>query len=355
MVTKRKILVVAHRALGGITTFCRDVFRDDPDAEVVWYRDGERTGVDNESGDFLINRFDKLTHVYRRLAEHLEARTYDVLLGNEGFEWGFFAWLAPDEPACAVVHLNNEHAYKPALKYSRWIDKYFCVSDTACSYLRARHVEHAESFCYATMLDLQPSPAKRRKVIYVGRFHADKNVRETARLFRLFKERGYEVRMIGGGPLETELRTLLPGDVLTNVPRETVLEEMADASFLCLNSYIEGLPVVYSEAMHFQLGVICNYVDRSAAEVLGENFHVNAGDEALFAWMESFRFRPPAGGVRVNDARLNAEFLDSVRRATKKSPQKCRAPDGLLDRAPFLPNPLVRRFRSMRWNLRRSS
>jgi glycosyltransferase involved in cell wall biosynthesis len=354
MATSKKVLVLAHQALGGISTFCRDVFRDDPHAEVMWYRDGEQTGFDRNSGAFLINRFDKLDHVYRLLREHLELHHFDVLVGNEGFEWGLFSWWAPTQPVCGVVHLNNDHAYTPALRYSPWIDRFFCVSDTSCAYLQARGLRQAETFRYSTFIDVQPSAAKRRKVIYAGRFHADKNLLETARLFRLFKERGYEVRMIGGGPLEAELRALLPNDVLTNVPRERLLREIDEASFLCLNSYIEGLPIVYSEAMHFRLGVICNYVDRSAAEVLGDNFHLNCGDEALCNWMESFRFRPPSGGVRVNDPQRNADFLAAVRGVAKRLPaRESRPPDGILDRLPWLPNALVSRLRHLRWNGRR--
>ena len=232
------------------------------------------------------------------------------------------------------------------------IDHHYCVSETGATYLRARGLPSVDFFRYSTTLPSLPDSPKTRKVVYVGRFDADKNIGETLRLFALFKRHGYSVRMIGGGTGEPMVRAALPSEeILVGVSRERIFQELGEASFLCHNSYVEGLPIIHTEAIYFRLGVICNYVDKSIHEVLGENALLWNNEEDLLRRMERFVFTPVPGPARINNPALNAAFLARLAATARNSSPRARLqPPSLLDR---LGNPVlaafVRRFRRWRW------
>lgn len=347
------ILVLARRALGGIKVFWDNVGRDDPRVHVMHYAEGAVTGFDAAENVFRVNPFDPLVRVYALLARHIGSMKWDVAVANEGFELDFLAWLAPERPVCFILHVNHEHSYAPVLRHAVWLDRTFCVSATGEAFLRSRGVERVETFRYSTFIPKRPPIAKRRKVIYVGRFEMDKNIRETIAVLRFLERAGYEVAMIGGGTLEAEVRAAFPdGRCIVDAPRERIFRELAESSFLCHQSYIEGLPIIHTEAIHFGLGIICNYVDKSIHEVVGDNAIFYRDEATLLARMERFVFTPVHGPARVNNPELNATLLDRIVATTRISSTRRRIlPCSTLDRLqrPLLAD-LASRFRRWRWN-----
>lgn len=353
-VPSKRILVIARRTLGGVQVFWENLSRDQPRVNVLHYAYGDTTGFDPEENVFLINRFDSLTRVYGLLKARLDSIGYDLLVANEGFELGFFAWLAPVKPVCFIVHVNHQHSYDAAIRYSTWVDHFHCVSETGAVYLRARGLAPVTPFRYSTFIPEIPEVQKQRKVVYVGRFDPDKNIEETIDLLTFLKKKGYQVAMIGGGPLEAKVRdALCDSEVLVGASRARIFKELSEASFLCHNSYVEGLPIIHTEAIHFRLGIVCNYVDKSIHEVVGKNALLWSDREELVRSMESFTFTPPPRLPRVNSPELNEAFLD-VLAATPllRRDRRSTPPPGLLDRLPNALAPLVRSLREWRWNRR---
>lgn len=348
-----RILSMVTRHVGGVAVFWENLKAQSASVDLVYLTTDTRTYFDDETRTLHYNVHDPLAQVYATLARAVKLDDYAVLVANERFELEFFLWSRTRRPVACIVHTNHEHSYGLALRHASAVDHFFCVSDTAESYLRGRGVAHVSSFNYSTFIDVDPAITKANRIVYVGRLTPDKNILETLDLFRLFKTRGYEVRMIGVGELEPEVRAALePHEVLIGVPRATVLREMASARFLCLNSYIEGLPIVYFEAMHFHLGVICNYLDKSAARVLGDNHLLNTTPDALLARMESFSFTPAPEPRRVNNPVLNEAFLQSLLRVpAPAAPRPVFRPRGTLDNLPWIPASFIRAFRA--WKMQR--
>jgi glycosyltransferase involved in cell wall biosynthesis len=350
----QKILVFAEDRAGGIKTFWDNVPQGDAHVDFLKYRKGSETAFDPKARLLTLNLFDPLIHVYRILQQGFSLTGYDVLVTNQTLDTAYLAWVAPEVPICFIVHGNHGDSYDPAIEYRETIDHCFCVSEAGEAYLRPRMPGPVESFAYATFIPAEPAPQKKRKVVFVGRFAEDKNIRETLGLFRFLKTRGWEVRMMGEGGMEAEVRqALAPEEVRVGPVREEIYREMADASFLCLNSYIEGLPVVYSEAMHFRMGVILNYMDKSIHGVVGENYLLMEDSEKLIRKMESFTFRDPPAPRRVNHPELNREFLKKIRNVRRNGiPRKSVPPKRALDRIPWPSGILVRTLRAQRWKAR---
>lgn len=353
----RRILVLARKQLGGIHVFWQNVGRGDAAVDVLRYRDGEKTAFDSETGEFIINPFDPLLRVYQALRRHIRWQDYATFLANERFELAFLAWVAPPQPVCFIAHVNHPDTYAAIHEFAPTIDQVFCVSDVAVAHLRARGFARAVFFRYAVFLPAPTDRPKQRKVVYVGRFEPDKNLVETMDLMALFRDAGYAVRMIGDGSMAAEVTAALaPEEALVGVPRETVLQELNEASFLCHNSYVEGLPIIHMEAMHYRLGVICNYVDKSVNEVLGPNALLwsDRDREGLLQRMQSFRFSPPSGASRTNNPALNETFLNEVRAVRRHSDSRHSVPPrSFLDRQTWLPSSWVAAFRAWRWQRRR--
>lgn len=354
---QNRILVLARKQLGGIHIFWQNVGRDDAAVDVLRYRDGASTGFDPASGEFIINSFDPLIRIYRALQRHIRWQDYATLVANERFELAFLAWAAPRQPVCFIAHINHPHAYDAISEFEPLIDRVFCVSEVALAHLRARGFARAAFFRYAVSLPAPTGQPKQRKVVYVGRFEPDKNLAETIGLMTFFRDAGYAVRMIGDGSMKAEVTAALaPEEALVGVPRDRVLQELNEASFLCHNSYVEGLPIIHMEAMHYGLGVICNYVDKSVNEVLGANAilwsdHDRAG---LLQRMRTFRFTSPPGPARTNNPALNETFLSDVRAVRRHNDTRHSvAPRSFLDRQTWLPSRWIAAFRAWRWQRRR--
>ncbi len=340
------------RHVGGVAVFWENMRRQFPDVDVIYFTAGERTYFDESARTLHYNIFEPLTHVYRVLAAHVDASQYDALVANERFELEFFLWTGTARPIVCIVHTNHEHSYATVFRHADRVDHFFCVSETAAAYLRARGVTRISAFRYSTFLDAVPAATKRNRVIYVGRLEPDKNILETLGLFRVFKQHGYEVRMIGVGSLEPEVRAALaPAEVGIGLPRAQVLQELAEARFLCLNSYVEGLPIIFTEAMHFGLGVICNYLDKSGHQVLGANHLLHSTDADLLRRMESFSFSAPPEPRRINNPALNEAFFAEID-AVVPRPRTAFHAGGVLDRLPLVPPSVIRSFRAWRMNRR---
>ncbi len=352
----RRILSMVSRHVGGVAVFWENFRRQFADVDLVYFTQGPRTFFDDAARTLHYNAYDPLAHVYATLARAVRPDDYDVLVANERFELEFFLWSRATRPIAFIVHTNHEHSYGLAFRHAAGVNHFFCVSETAEAYLKAQGLAHADAFQYSTFIDAAPAAEKHRRVLYVGRLEPDKNIRETLELFQLLKTRGYEVRVIGVGSLEAEVRAALePHEVRIGIPRAEVLREMAEARFLCLNSYVEGLPIVYSEAMHFRLGVICNYLDKSAHRVLGDNHLLHSTPDELLARMESFAFRPAPAPLRINNPALNEAFLARLRAvAPPRQPRPVFRPGTRLDRMPAVFTPLVRAFRNWKMNRHRA-
>ena len=343
-----RILTLVARQIGGVAVFWENLRLQFPSVTIVYYQRGDRTFFDASTATVYYNPYDPLPHTYGILAQVLPLAGYDVLVANELFELEFFLWCRISRPLAFIAHGNHEHSYKVALKHGNRLDHIFCVSETAVSHLRNRGLERVSSFRYSTFVNLAPSADKSRRVLYVGRLEPDKNIHETIELFRYLKTRRYEVRMIGVGSLEPVVRaSLAPHEVGIGITRDEVLQEMAGAGFLCLLSYVEGLPIVYAEAMHFRLGVICNYVDKSEHQLLGGNYLLNSTPEELAGLMENFKFQPPPSPVRINNPALNEQFVDELGRVAISTPRGPAVRLGtLLDNLPGVPARLIGAYRA---------
>jgi len=352
----KRILVFAEDRAGGIKTFWDNVPQGDAGVGVLKYRKGPVTGFDRNQRLFTYSVFDPLIHVYRTLREAFPLDNYAVLVTNQTIDTAYLAWLAPELPVCFIVHGNHGDSFDPAIEFRETIDHHFCVSEAGEAYLRPRVPAPVETFAYSTFIPAGPAPQKKRKVVFVGRFAEDKNIRETLRLFRFLKTRKWEVRVIGEGGMEGEVRQALePQEIKVGVSRDEIYREMADASFLCLNSYIEGLPIVYLEAMHFRMGVVLNYIDKSIHGVVGDNYLMMEELDSLARKMEGFQFREPPAPRRVNHPELNRDFLEKIRNVRRNGiPRRSVPPKRILDRTGWLPARIIRKLREQRWK-RRSS
>ncbi|HEY1111497.1 MAG TPA: glycosyltransferase [Opitutaceae bacterium] len=352
----RLLTFIAART-GGVGIFWENLCRQFPSIDIVRVAEAERTWFDRTSRTLHVSPFDPLHHVHGLLARELDLTQYDALVANERFELEFFLSRAAGRPVVFIVHGNHPHYYGTVLRYAGHIDRILCVSATAVAYLRAHGVAHAVEFAYSIFVDVPPAPLRRDRVVYVGRFEPDKNIHETFAIFQFLKRQAYEVRLIGVGSLASEIAAQFdPAEVLVGLPREAVLAEMAQARFLCLNSYVEGLPVTYLEARHFQLGVLCSYLDSSMHRVLGANATLCSDLDALLRWMRAFSFQPPASPARVNNPALNDTLLSLIA-STPVNTSTLPSPTigGWLDRTTWLPPRLVGTLRRARWQARRPS
>lgn len=355
MKTARLLTFISART-GGVGIFWESLCSQFPSIDAVRVAEAERTWFDRTSRTLHVSPFDPLHYVHGLLASELDLGQYDTLVANERFELEFFLSRAAGRPVVFIVHGNHPHYYNTVLRYAGHIDRILCVSATAVAYLQARGLKHAVEFAYSIFVDVPLAPLRRNRVVYVGRFEPDKNIHETIAIFQFLKRHGFEVRLIGVGSLAAEIAAHFDAsEVLVGLPREAVLAEMAQARFLCLNSYVEGLPVTYLEARHFQLGVLCSYLDSSMHRVLGDNTVLCSDHDAVLRWMRAFSFQPPAPPERVNNPTLNDTLLSLI--ATTPAGASVNPPriGGWLDRTSWLPPRLVSFLRRARWQARGSS
>lgn len=347
----KRILVFARNTVGGVDTFWRNVPGTDPDVDIVRFEPGPLTRFDAERKLLVVDPFEPLVSVYERVARSLPLNGYDCFVANQSFDAGFLAWARPEGSMSFVVHSNHDDSYAPALKYLGAIDHFFCVSETGASYLRTRCGDRVSAFKYAINLPPFPAVSKKRKAVFVGRLEKDKNLAETARIFRMLGAAGYETNFIGDGSQREALQGEFgKASVLSGLPREEVFRQLAEAKFLCLNSYLEGLPIVYFEAMHFGCGVVCSYIDQTIHSVLGGNYILADEDARLLEQMERFVFQAPPAPARTNNPALNEVFLQEIRKVeTRSGPRERMQPDSLLDRWLPVPPRWVSAFRRMRW------
>jgi glycosyltransferase involved in cell wall biosynthesis len=347
----KRILVFARNTVGGVDTFWRNVPGGDPDVDIVRFEPGAVTKFEADRRLLVMDPFAPLVSVYEYLAENLPLDRYQCFVANQSFDAGFLAWARPQGTVSFVVHSNHDDSYAPALKYRNAIDHFFCVSETGASYLRPRCGERVTAFQYAIDLPAPAAVPKKRKAIYVGRLEADKNLAETARLFRVLGAAGYETKFIGDGSLRASLQGEFGADsVLSGLSREEIFPHFAEAKFLLLNSYLEGLPIVYFEAMHFGCGVVCSTIDQTIHSVLGGNYILADDDARLLEQMERFVFQAPPAPLRSSNPALNAAFLQQIRNVPPRSgPRESILPDSVLDRRLPVPSRWVSAFRRMRW------
>jgi glycosyltransferase involved in cell wall biosynthesis len=95
-------------------------------------------------------------------------------------------------------------------------------------------------------------PSQSSRVLYVGRLAPEKGITELLDAWRTIDARGLELVVVGGGPLENELRAKASANVLVSgrMSPENVRLEMARARALVVPSkWYEGQPMVVLEAL----------------------------------------------------------------------------------------------------------
>ena len=98
-------------------------------------------------------------------------------------------------------------------------------------------------------------PPDAELVLYVGRLVAEKGLRELLEAMHLLAAQRPHLQlvMIGGGPMQDELRTLTAGNdgvrLMGALPPEAVAQWMVAADLITLPSYSEGHPNVLVEAL----------------------------------------------------------------------------------------------------------
>jgi len=115
-----------------------------------------------------------------------------------------------------------------------------------------------------------PRPAGPLRILDVGRLVPEKGAPVLLDAVELLTQRGVavELRLVGGGDLEVELRTLIRerglADRVTlvgSVGQDDILAQYHWADVFCLPSFQEGLPVVLMEAMATELPVVTSTIN----------------------------------------------------------------------------------------------
>jgi len=345
-----KIITFIRDQPGGIRSFWKSVSKDTGLVDVILIRDAEHTSFDAQMNTIYFSRHDKLTHAYKMLAELIPIDSYAACVINEYFEAELIARHPPNIPVCAIIHGAHEHYYSFARKYTPYIDHYFCVSGQAEFFLN-RIIPARKSSTFQYSISLPSIKAiKENKVIFVGRFEQDKNLIETIELFQFLKKQGMQIRFAGDGSMLGKIRQEFSDEeIIDGNNRKLVLSELASSRFLCLLSYVEGLPVVFREAMFYRAGVILNYIDSTSGAILSDNYIINTEPDLLILKMKSFSFPTEYEAPGVNAAHLNHDFISQIKSTTAGSRPKAQALSGtFIDNFCGLPNQVTRLWRASR-------
>ena len=130
-----------------------------------------------------------------------------------------------------------------------------------------------------------PVPAKIPRLLFVGRLCSQKNLPlllEAVKTLRDSTKAAFELRLVGEGKSESELRAMVEREKLSgcvafrgSVPREKIAEEFAAADIFVLTSDYEGYPRVLMEAAAAALPIVTTAVSGSdEAVVNGETGYV---------------------------------------------------------------------------------
>lgn len=200
--SQTKVLSLVKKATGGVTTIWECLAKDSSEIETVYFEPGERTFFCPETRTLDYHPYDPLNLIYSVLQREIKLEEYRVAIANDEFGLSFLASRPRRPPVAFVVHLNHDYWYRPALNYAEFIDHYFCVSKQAESYLRSRGLESVSAIKYSVSLPWPVIREKRNRVVFVGRFVPDKNLKETIELFSYLKKNGMEVVFLGYGQME---------------------------------------------------------------------------------------------------------------------------------------------------------
>ena len=134
-------------------------------------------------------------------------------------------------------------------------------------------------------IERAPVPAKIPRLLFVGRLCSQKNLPlllEVVKTLRDSTKAAFELRLVGEGKSESELRAMVEREKLSgcvafrgSVPREKIAEEFATADIFVLTSDYEGYPRVLMEAAAAALPIVTTAVSGSdEAVVNGETGYV---------------------------------------------------------------------------------
>lgn len=119
-------------------------------------------------------------------------------------------------------------------------------------------------------------PAARKTVVYSGSLTERKGVRELVQAFDAVSRRRSDVqlRILGSGPLEAELRRKLSGNAAASFVGfqdwDQVAAHYAEADLLCAPSHHDGWGLIVPEAMAAGMPVVASTAVGSAREMVAE-------------------------------------------------------------------------------------
>ena len=349
------LLTLLRSGIGGIRTIWESIAVDDERVHIINYKPDRRNYIDRD-GTFCFDIFCPKSYVFSLLKSYI-ASSYSpptALVANEEFDLEYFSWANYSAPLTYIAHVNGDHSYKAAIRFRNSIDSLYAVAEPALSFLRCRGFSSVYHLNYSISLPILIQPPKEDIAIYVGRLACDKGLDRTLSLFKEFRKAGFSCFFIGDGP-HTPSASLLDGiEVIKGISRHDLFELMSKAKYLILNSYLEGLPIVFFECVQYGLIPIVSYIDSSINDVLCNNYilcslspHKTLND-VLSRPVNPF----PVGHYRINNPALNHQLVSQIL-THKCRPRKMLTRDlKLLDKVgnPFLAR-LISLWRRHRWNM----
>lgn len=208
----------------------------------------------------------------RRGMQHLH-----VHFANAAAIVGYLATRHLDIGLSLTLHGISEFDYPAGMLLRRKLEQAQFVA-CASSFCRAQAMRASNPHDWAKMfvsrcgIDIarfrplrELRGAQRPRLLHVGRLSAEKGQAGLLLAFSELRQRGTdaELRIIGDGPLEVDLKTqaqALGVDAhcvfLGRQGESAVIHELREADVLVLSSFMEGLPVVLMEAMACEVAVV---------------------------------------------------------------------------------------------------
>lgn len=194
----------------------------------------------------------------------------DIVISHfPSYSYGFIDRLDIKVPKIAVLHQTDVINYQKSKKFQQALDKkytaVFCRSKKIFNYfdsmglanLKKDIIYSGAPQSYSRSLRNWEDFDKREiKILYVGKLIPRKHIDWILRSLEKQRNRAFHLTIIGKGPEEENIKTLVEKLNLSNsvsfiesIPREEVLKEMGKADIFCMPSSNETFGLVYIEAL----------------------------------------------------------------------------------------------------------